>query len=141
MSRQSDGTKIETYIFASTCSVYGFQPNKIINEKSHVAPLDFYAKQKYLSERSIGYLKNSPTIFRFGTLFGLSPRMRFDLVINLFIAQAIASKKITVHGGSQYRPFLHVQDAANALIFALEKDLTGTFNAISKNYTILDWSQ
>jgi nucleoside-diphosphate-sugar epimerase len=64
--------------------------------------------------------------------------MRFDLVINLFIAQAISSKKITVHGGSQYRPFLHVQDAANALIFALEKDLTGTFNAISKNYTILE---
>ena len=129
---------ITTFIFASSCSVYGSQPDVLITEKSKMDPMDFYAKQKYLSERSIGYLKNSPTIFRFGTLFGLSPRMRFDLVINLFIAQAISSKKITVHGGSQYRPFLHVQDAANALIFALDKDLTGTFNAISKNYTILE---
>ena len=129
---------ITTFIFASSCSVYGSQPDVLITEKSKMDPMDFYAQQKYLSERSIGYLKNSPTIFRFGTLFGLSPRMRFDLVINLFIAQAIANNKITVHGGSQYRPFLHVQDAADVLIFALEKDLTGTFNAISKNYTILE---
>ena len=128
---------IETYIFASTCSVYGYQPNKIINEKSHVAPLDFYAKQKYLSERATGWLNRSPTIYRFGTLFGLSPRMRFDLVINLFVAQALTDGKITVFGGKQERPFLHVSDAADSLIFGIEKHITGTYNVISENMTIL----
>ena len=128
---------IETYIFASTCSVYGYQPNKIITEKSHVAPLDFYAKQKYLSERATGWLNRSPTIYRFGTLFGLSPRMRFDLVINLFVAQALTDGKITVFGGKQERPFLHVSDAADSLIFGIEKNITGTYNVISENMTIL----
>jgi|TARA_B110000495_G_C23027005_1_gene610548 nucleoside-diphosphate-sugar epimerase len=132
---------IETYIFASTCSVYGSQPNTIITEKSPVSPLDYYAKQKFLSERAISWLNRAPTILRFGTLFGDSPRMRFDLVINLFIAQALLEKKITVFGGSQYRPFLHVSDAADSLIFALENNLTGTYNVISENMTILEAAQ
>ncbi len=127
---------IDTYIFASTCSVYGSQPEKLITEKSSTDPLDFYAQQKYLSERAAGWLNKAPTILRFGTLFGMSPRMRFDLVINLFVAQAIQEKQITVFGGDQYRPFLHVDDAADALIFALEKNLTGTYNVISENLTI-----
>ncbi len=129
---------IETYIFASTCSVYGSQPNQLISEKSKVDPLDYYAKQKYLSERAIGWLNRAPTILRFGTLFGLSPRMRFDLVINLFIAQALLNGKITVFGGNQYRPFLHVDDAAESLVFSLEKNLTGTYNVMSENFTILE---
>jgi len=129
---------IETYIFASTCSVYGSQPNKLITEKSPVSPLDYYAKQKFLSERAIGWLNRAPTILRFGTLYGFSPRMRFDLVINLFIAQALCNGKITVFGGDQYRPFLHVDDASESILFALEKNLTGTYNVISENLTILE---
>jgi nucleoside-diphosphate-sugar epimerase len=109
----------------------------MIDEKSRVSPLDFYAQQKYLSERATGWLNRAPTIYRFGTLFGLSPRMRFDLVINLFIAQATIEGKITVFGGEQERPFLHVSDAADALIFGIEKDLTGTYNVISQNMTIM----
>ena len=129
---------IETYIFASTCSVYGAQPDKLITEKSPCAPFDFYAKQKFLCERAIGWLNSAPTILRFGTLFGLSPRMRFDLVINLFLIQALKENKITVHGGNQYRPFLHVDDAADSLLFALEENLTGTYNVVSQNMTILE---
>ena len=132
---------IDTYIFASTCSVYGSQPNTMITEKSHLSPIDFYATQKYLSEKATNWLNRSPTIFRFGTLFGYSPRMRFDLVINLFIAQALIDKKITVFGGNQHRPFLHVDDAAESIIFGLEKNLTGTYNVISENFTILEASQ
>jgi len=132
---------IETYIFASTCSVYGAQPNKLITEKSPTIPLDYYSKQKWYSERAIGWLNRAPTILRFGTLFGLSPRMRFDLVINLFLSQALTGKKIKVEGGNQYRPFLHVSDAADALIFALEKNLTGTYNVVSHNHTILEVSE
>jgi len=128
---------IETYIFASTCSVYGSQPDEFITEKSPVSPLDYYARQKFVSERAISWLNRAPVILRFGTLFGLSPRMRFDLVINLFAAQALTEGKITVFGGSQFRPFLHVDDAAESLIFALENNLTGTYNVISENLTIL----
>jgi len=127
---------ISTYIFASTCSIYGSQPDSIITEKSKVSPLDFYAKQKWVSERAISWLNRAPTIFRFGTMFGFSPRMRFDLVINLFLIQALNKKKITVDGGEQFRPFIHVQDAAESLIFSLEHDLTGTYNVVSENYSI-----
>jgi nucleoside-diphosphate-sugar epimerase len=128
---------IETYIFASTCSVYGSQPNSIITEKSPVSPLDYYAEQKFKSERASNWLNRAPTLFRFGTLFGLSPRRRFDLVINLFSIQALIEKSITVFGGNQYRPFLHVSDAADSLIFAIEHNLSGTYNVISENFTIL----
>lgn len=130
--------KIPTYIFASTCSVYGAQPNVAITEKTTPAPLDYYAKSKFQSERAINWLNSGPSILRFGTLFGLSPRMRFDLVINLFIAQGLFEKKITVEGGAQSRPFLHVQDAADSLIFSLEKNLEGVYNVISENLTILE---
>lgn len=128
---------IETYIFASTCSVYGSQPNTLITEKSQVFPLDYYSEQKFKSERAISWLNRAPTIFRFGTLYGLSKRMRFDLVINLFSAQAIVEKFITVYGGHQFRPFLHVSDAADSLIFALENNLSGTYNVVSENFSIL----
>jgi nucleoside-diphosphate-sugar epimerase len=127
---------IENYIFASTCSVYGAQPNKKIDERSTLSPLDFYAEQKYKSERAIGWLNRAPTILRFGTLFGLSPRMRFDLVINLFIAKALRDKKITIFGGNQYRPFLHVSDAAESIVFSLENNLTGTYNIVQENLKI-----
>ena len=129
---------IDTYMFASTCSVYGSQGNDLITEKSKVNPLDYYAESKWLSERAIQYLNHAPTILRFGTLFGISPRLRFDLVVNLFIIQSIFDGEITVDGGSQYRPFLHVEDAADSIIFALEKDLTGTYNVMSENFTILN---
>ena len=84
---------ISTYIFASTCSVYGSQPETLITEKSPTDPLDFYAKQKYLSERATGWLNKAPTI-------------------------------------------LHVSDASDAIIFSLEKNLTGTYNVVSENLTI-----
>jgi len=130
--------EIDTYIFASSCSVYGAQPNTIITEKSPTMQLDFYSEQKFYSERAIGWLNRAPTIMRFGTLFGLSPRMRFDLVVNLFIAQALSGEKLVVEGGDQYRPFLHVSDAANSLIFALEKNMTGTYNVVNENMTIME---
>jgi len=133
--------EIQTYIFASTCSVYGSQPDKLITEKSKNEPLDFYAKSKWQSERAIQYLNHAPLILRFGTLFGISPRLRFDLVINLFCIQALVEGKITVNGGNQYRPFLHVIDAAESLIFSLEKNLTGTYNVVSENMTILEAAQ
>ena len=128
--------KIEQFIFASTCSVYGAQPDQLIAENSEVNPLDSYGLSKFQSERAILQAYDYPTILRLGTLFGASHRMRFDLAINLFIAQAMNKEKITVFGGDQWRPFLHVDDAAEAFVFAVENKMEGIYNVIWKNLTI-----
>jgi nucleoside-diphosphate-sugar epimerase len=128
--------KIKQFIFASTCSVYGAQPDQLIAENSEVNPLDSYGLSKFQSERAILQTYDYPTILRLGTLFGASHRMRFDLAINLFIAQAMNKEKITVFGGEQWRPFLHVDDAANAFSFAVENKMEGIYNVIWKNLTI-----
>ncbi len=128
--------KIKQFIFASTCSVYGAQPDQLIAENSEVNPLDSYGLSKFQSERAILQVYDYPTILRLGTLFGASHRMRFDLAINLFISQAMNKEKITVFGGTQWRPFLHVDDAAEAFSFAVENKMEGIYNVIWKNLTI-----
>jgi len=117
--------QINRFIFASTCSVYGVSPTPEtrISEESMLNPVSLYAEMKLRSERGILELMDenfSPTILRMATLYGLSPRMRFDLVINLLTAKAVADKKITIFGGEQWRPFLHVKDAAEAYLKCIE---------------------
>jgi nucleoside-diphosphate-sugar epimerase len=124
-------------IFSSTCSVYGARPGEVITEKSQIAPLSLYAMSKLVSEEAIRKRCNDYFIFRLGTLFGLSPRMRFDLVINRFIAQAIQDGKITVYGGHQRRPFVHVQDISDIFVEALNNDANGIYNIGGNNYKIL----
>ena len=128
--------KIKQFIFASTCSVYGAQPDRLIAENSEVDPMDSYGLSKFQSERAILQTYDYPTILRLGTLFGASHRMRFDLAINLFIAQAMNKERLTVFGGEQWRPFLHVDDAAEAFSFAVENKMEGTYNVVWKNLTI-----
>ena len=130
--------QIKQFLFASTCSVYGASNNQLLSEQSKLNPVSIYAKTKLKSEEII--LENqknlSPTILRAGTLFGYSNRMRFDLVINLFAAQALLQHKITIEGGNQWRPFVHVKDAAFAYFLALEKKrgtAKGIFNLGSDN--------
>ncbi len=126
--------KIKPFIFASTCSVYGASNNIKLTESSKLNPLSLYAESKLKSEKIIlnSTSKNlNPTIFRTGTLFGYSKRMRFDLVINLFIGQAVSQHEISIEGGNQWRPFIHVEDAATAYMLALEKKsskIRGIFN-------------
>ena len=128
--------KIKQFVFASTCSVYGAHPEQMISENSEVNPLDSYGQSKFQSERVILQSYDYPTILRLGTLFGASYRMRFDLAINLFIAQALNKEKITIFGGNQWRPFLHVDDAAQAFSFVIDKQMEGIYNVIWKNLTI-----
>lgn len=126
--------QINRFLFASTCSVYGAGSEAILTEDSDLVPLSLYANTKIESEKAILEEADenfSPTVFRMATLFGLSPRMRFDLVVNLFAAQSNFNKKINVFGGKQWRPHLHVQDAADAYIAALEAPIEkakGIFN-------------
>ena len=129
---------IKQLIFASTCSVYGAQPDQLIKESSDVNPLDSYGQSKFQSERAILQSYDYPTILRMGTLFGASYRMRFDLAINLFIAQALNKERLIVFGGDQWRPFLHVSDAADAFVYAVENNMEGVYNVSWKNLTIID---
>lgn len=118
-------SQINRFVFASTCSVYGANPIPEIklSEDSLLTPISLYAEMKLKSEQAILELVDenfSPTILRIGTLYGLSPRMRFDLVINLLTAKAVVDKKINIFGGDQWRPFIHVKDIADAFIKCIE---------------------
>jgi nucleoside-diphosphate-sugar epimerase len=115
------GNGIRRFVFASSCSVYGAS-DITLNEKSFLNPVSLYARSKIASENVLLDLCDNsfePVILRFGTIYGLSGRTRFDLVVNLLAAKAVVDGVITVYGKDQWRPFLHVQDAANAVVIAL----------------------
>jgi nucleoside-diphosphate-sugar epimerase len=117
--------KVSRFVFASSCSVYGANPS-LLNEESELRPVSLYAQSKMYSERELLKAADKhfhPVILRFGTLYGLSPRMRFDLVVNVMTAHAYFNKKITVDGGSQWRPLVHIDDAARACFAALTAPL------------------
>ena len=117
--------EIQRLIFASSCSVYG-KKNELCYEDSSTNPVSLYAKTKLDSEKELMQSKIDTKILRFSTIFGPAERLRFDLVVNLFIAQAYYDKKITVFGGEQERPFLHVKDASNSITNFLNYKITNT---------------
>lgn len=137
---------VERFIFASTCSVYG-ACDDVLDEHSVVKPVSLYGNTKLASERILASMASDrfkPTIVRFATIYGFSGRTRFDLVVNLLTAKAKIDGEITVFGGDQWRPFVHVDDAAAgvALILDSPMELIGheIFNVGSneQNHTIAD---
>ncbi len=115
------GYRIRRFLFASTCSVYGAS-DFLVDEHTYVNPISTYARTKVDSEMLLLAAANGefhPTILRLGTLFGLSRRPRFDLVVNLLAARAAETGRITIFNGDQWRPFMHVRDAARAFIACL----------------------
>ena len=113
---------VKRFIFASTCSNYG-SASTIVDENSPIQPLSLYSKTKVNSENFILNTKNSsfePCILRFATAHGLSPRMRFDLLLQEFLRDAILDKKIRIYGPNFWRPLAHVDDISNACIAALK---------------------
>jgi len=134
-------SQINRFIFASSCSVYGSSSSAHKREDSATNPVSLYAEMKLRSEEAVLNMKDgcfSPTVFRMATLFGVSDRMRFDLVVNLLSIKAIKEHEITIFGGDQWRPFLHVRDAAEAYIKCLEAPLDKVsgqiFNIGSSSY-------
>jgi len=116
------GFGVQRFLFASTCSVYGAS-DQLLDEKSELNPVSLYARSKISSEQALLSLAGpqfAPTIVRFATIFGWSPRPRFDLVVNLLTARAMFEKTISIMGGQQWRPFLCVADAAESLLRCLE---------------------
>ncbi len=127
VARLAREAKVARYVVSSSCSIYGFQPG-ILSERSETRPLTAYARANVLVE-SDNLPLNTPTFcataLRFATLYGVSRRMRFDLAINGMALGGIRSGRIPVmRDGNQWRPFLHVRDAARAIAEALSADPT-----------------
>ncbi|HFC97762.1 MAG TPA: SDR family oxidoreductase [Thermosulfurimonas dismutans] len=138
---------VKRYIFPSSCSVYGFQ-DEIVDETSDTNPLTTYAKANLKAEKDILTLADNNftvVILRQATVYGFSPRMRFDLAINGMVKGFFKNGKIPIlRDGTQWRPFVHVKDTSKAMILALEapseKVNKEIFNVGSddQNYQIFD---
>ncbi len=127
-------------VFPSTCSVYGIN-HDLIDETAEPNPLSIYAKTKLEAEQSILEKRPDSLVFRLGTLFGVSDiytRIRFDLVANILSLKAARGEKLSVFGGEQWRPLLHVNDVANAMAYGIDNDISGLYNLVGENYTIGD---
>jgi nucleoside-diphosphate-sugar epimerase len=115
---------VKRFVFASSCSIYGANDH-IVDETSSFNPQSLYAKSKVASEAVISEFASKEfeaVYLRLGTIYGLSGRTRFDLVVNLLAAKAVMKGEITVFGSDQWRPFVHVEDAARAFEMALKAE-------------------
>jgi nucleoside-diphosphate-sugar epimerase len=130
------------FIYASTCSVYGYTANNLMSENDLVPPPHFpYGISKLGGERVIMSLEDEyfkPIALRKGTVGGWSPRMRFDLVVNVMTKVALLNKQIIINNPSLWRPLIDIRDVAYAYIRAIESNIsiTGVYNISYDNYTI-----
>ncbi len=137
---------VKRYILASSCSVYGFREDVVLDENSPTNPLTTYAKSNLMAEKDVLALSDSDfsvTILRQATVYGLSQRMRFDLAINGMVLGLFKNREIPVmRDGNQWRPFIHVKDTSKAFMTVIEspeKKVNGeVFNVGSneQNYQI-----
>ncbi|WP_226007425.1 NAD-dependent epimerase/dehydratase family protein [Natrinema salinisoli] len=147
MKRLAAEHDVSRFVFVSTCSVYGnSETGSMLNETSPVNPVSVYAQTKQLAETS---LLEEPmgldvTALRLATVYGLSPRPRFDLVVNLLTKMAVQEGTGTIFGGDQWRPFIHTRDVARGIRAALDasaEDVAGeVFNVgrDDENYTMAE---
>ena len=117
--------KVSRFVFASTCSNYGKMRDTSVlaTEESELHPVSLYAETKVGVEQQLLGLPKEPmagTVMRFSTLYGLSPRMRFDLTVNEFVMEMLLHRKLVVYGEQFWRPYVHVRDAARAVAMVLE---------------------
>jgi nucleoside-diphosphate-sugar epimerase len=140
------GHGVERFLFASSCSVYG-ATDELMDENSKVEPVSLYGQLKVAAEQALLEAASDdfhPVLMRFATVFGLSNRPRFDLVVNLLSAKALQDGVITIYNGEQWRPFVHVKDLAEAVILLLNAPLRTISSQIfnvgdnSLNHTLTD---
>jgi nucleoside-diphosphate-sugar epimerase len=135
---------IERFVFASSCSLYDGLPPGMHDEDAPIQPRAAYATSKRYGEESLIRLVDEglcPAILRNGTVYGWSPRMRFDLVVNTFVKDALLNGRLTLHGGGwMWRPLVDVRDCADAMIAVYEapaeKVRGEIFNVVHSNYQI-----
>lgn len=132
---------VKRFIYASSCSVYGYTINELYDEDSPVTCGYPYGISKLQGERGVLQLQDknfSVIALRQGTVCGYSPRMRMDLIVNTMFKFAMTERKITVNNPSIWRPILDIRDAATAYLRAIQADysLSGVYNVASGNYTV-----
>jgi nucleoside-diphosphate-sugar epimerase len=133
--------KVKRYIYACSCSVYGYTENELYDETRAVSSSYPYGISKLQGEQAVMQLASedfSVISLRKGTISGYSPRMRLDLIINTMFKTAVRDHTITVNNPSIWRPILSIEDAATAYIRAIEANhkISGIFNLASGNYTV-----
>lgn len=128
LSKMAAAAGVKRIVFASSCSVYGHGASTELTESSELHPVSLYAKCKAEAEQRLWARAEEQgddmtvVALRFATVFGLAPRMRFDLAVNIMSKNAYVDRRITVEGGGrQWRPFVHVKDIARAIICGLEQ--------------------
>ena len=150
VARMCGYLQVNRFVYLSSCSVYGgsSDPDAVLDERSELAPVSVYARTKINSERLILSVADgnfSPVVLRLGTVFGLSHRPRFDLVVNILTARAVREGKVHIHGGGQWRPFVHVGDVARAISLVLEAPLEQmkgqVFNVVGASHRIEEVGQ
>jgi nucleoside-diphosphate-sugar epimerase len=135
---------VERLVFASSCSVYGANGSDLLREGSHLNPVSLYARTRIMSEEVLlqEHGRVEIVILRLATVCGLSPRMRFDLMVNTITARASVEGRVRIVGANQWRPHIHVQDAAEAFLMGVEASSTvaadGIFNVGGEqlNFTV-----
>ena len=132
---------VKRYIYASSCSVYGYTENELYDETRPVSSSYPYGISKLQGEQAALQLSDenfSVIALRKGTISGYSPRMRFDLIINTMFKSAMKDRAVTINNPSIWRPILSMQDAVTAYIRAIEANykISGVFNVASGNYTV-----
>ncbi len=118
---------VERFVFASTYSNYGMSPDgEAVTEESPLHPQSLYAETKIASEEYLLSQRDAvtaPILFRFATLYGISPRTRFDLIVNQFVLEAFTKRELIIYQRGYSRSFVHIRDVARGVIMGLEADL------------------
>ena len=131
---------VKQFIYASSGSVYGVNDAPQVVEETELAPISEYNKAKMVAERVLLSYSSDMIIqiVRPATVCGYSPRMRLDVAVNMLTMQALSKGEITVLGGEQTRPNIHIEDITDLYIFLLENKIPGVFNAGFENISILE---
>ncbi|HID94397.1 MAG TPA: SDR family oxidoreductase, partial [bacterium (Candidatus Stahlbacteria)] len=137
----SKRASVKRFVYASSCSVYGYTVNELCDENSPAVSDYPYGISKLQGEQAVIQLSNtefSVICLRQGTVSGYSPRMRLDLIVNTMFKTAIENGVINVNNPSIWRPILSIEDATNAYVRSIEAsdDISGIFNVASGNYTV-----
>jgi len=141
LAYMAKNAKVKRYIYASSCSVYGYTENELYDENCPVSSSYPYGISKLQGEQAAMQLADenfSVISLRKGTISGYSPRMRLDLIINTMFRSAVKDHVITINNPSIWRPILSIDDAATAYVRAIESnyELSGIFNVASGNFTV-----
>jgi nucleoside-diphosphate-sugar epimerase len=132
---------VKRFIYASSGSVYGVKEELQVTEELELKPISEYNKTKMVGERVLMSYSDDMVvqIVRPATVCGLSPRMRLDVSVNMLTMQALSKGRITVFGGAQTRPNIHIDDITDVYLHMIDHpDVTGIYNAGFENISILD---